>query len=831
MRILTKFLLLTISTSLPLLMMAQEDSQIPNNGVSDVEEVVVTATSRESSLLDVPYNISTISGADIEERSIQDASELLRNFAGVSTVDRGYRNAGTTNNTRIRGLNVDSSALQDYPVSSVASVSTYVDKTPVFANFLLKDLKRVEVLRGPQGTLYGSGALGGTVRYITNDPVIGEMGGNVNVTTSDVLGSNSLGTSIDLVLNVPISEKMAYRLAYSYADYPGITDYVNVFRVSDIAGFDSWFGPVDPSYGVPTPKEGTGFPDFITSPPSVKTVQDADTVGIDFFRHKFLFDISDNLELMLTATTQEDDVGSRRQASTGTRYMLNESCTTLLDPNCYSTGKYGKYENGALMLEPSQREVEVYASELTYDANDFDVIVSLSTYEKSGSSITDNTGYFSGAGVYTSALAGYYNQTVGGIWATPARPYSPTHRQYTDTADTLEIKFISEVSDTFDYIIGYFNQTEEMSRSQQTYIKGVNAWKGYYFGVDYVIDPNEQDFDYNVSESIDHEAFYGEFTFHLSDQYDLTLGFRDFTSDATANMDMSFKLYNIGPATDTSSNNDSDTLLKANLSYRPADNVTYFATISEGFRRGGVNAVPTEGTFVEEAGWVPFKSDTVTNLEIGVKGFAGDTYYNMSFYNVVWDDPQLNTSTPIYGYYAVINGQEAETKGMDLEIQGSVGKLDWNLGYAFNDSNLTEDLYTPASTPVLYASQGAKLPGSPEHMLNIGLAYTHYFNSGIGLAQRMDFYSQSDTRNYIGENSEYDANFNGFRIMNMSSTFFVDNTYLSIFIKNVGNERGVTGAFLNPAFGPSPDQGFYGSNNREFFALPRTVGISLNRSF
>jgi outer membrane receptor protein involved in Fe transport len=65
----------------------------------------------------------------------------------------------------------------------------------------------------------------------------------------------------------------------------------------------------------------------------------------------------------------------------------------------------------------------------------------------------------------------------------------------------------------------------------------------------------------------------------------------------------------------------------------------------------------------------------------------------------------------------------------------------------------------------------------------------------------------------------------------MSSTFFQDNTYLSIFVKNIFNERGVTGAFLNPAFGPSPSQGFYGSNNREFFALPRTVGISLNRSF
>ena len=137
-----------------------------------IEEVIVTATSRETSVLEVPYNISTISGADIEDRAILDNGELLRSFVGISTIDRGYRNAGTTSNIRIRGLNVDSSALQDYPTSAVSSVSTYVDQTPVFANFLLRDLKRVEVLRGPQGTLYGSGSLGGTIRYITNDPEI-----------------------------------------------------------------------------------------------------------------------------------------------------------------------------------------------------------------------------------------------------------------------------------------------------------------------------------------------------------------------------------------------------------------------------------------------------------------------------------------------------------------------------------------------------------------------------------------------------------------------------------------------------------------------------------
>ena len=142
MHISSRFILITFFTLLPIVMLAQDNSQNVNNGVTDVEEIVVTATSRESSLLDVPYNISTISGSDIEERAIQDTSELLRNFAGISTIDRGYRNAGTTNSARIRGLNVDSSALQDYPVSSVASVSTYVDKTPVFANFFIKRFKK-----------------------------------------------------------------------------------------------------------------------------------------------------------------------------------------------------------------------------------------------------------------------------------------------------------------------------------------------------------------------------------------------------------------------------------------------------------------------------------------------------------------------------------------------------------------------------------------------------------------------------------------------------------------------------------------------------------------
>ncbi len=135
---------------------------------AELAPVMVTATRREQDILDVPYSIAVVSGDEIALRQTLDSPELLRGIAGVGVVDRGQRNAAVVSNISIRGLNVDSAALGDYAVSSVSTVSTYVNDTPIFANFLLKDIQRVEVLRGPQGTLYGSGSLGGTVRYVMN---------------------------------------------------------------------------------------------------------------------------------------------------------------------------------------------------------------------------------------------------------------------------------------------------------------------------------------------------------------------------------------------------------------------------------------------------------------------------------------------------------------------------------------------------------------------------------------------------------------------------------------------------------------------------------------
>ena len=134
-----------------------DDTAKAANKVNKLEVITVTAQGRKENAVKIPYNISAISGGDLEDRHIVDQTELLRSVAGASVVDRGYRNSSVISGVTIRGLNVNGAALGDFQTSAVPTVSTYLNGTPIFANFLIKDVDRVEVLRGPQGTLYGSG--------------------------------------------------------------------------------------------------------------------------------------------------------------------------------------------------------------------------------------------------------------------------------------------------------------------------------------------------------------------------------------------------------------------------------------------------------------------------------------------------------------------------------------------------------------------------------------------------------------------------------------------------------------------------------------------------
>ena len=203
------------ATALPTIALAQDDQ-----GVA-VEEIVVTATRREQNIQDIPINIASFSGDALEKREITDLAELGRNVPGLYVVDTGKR---TGDAIVVRGLNLDQITSTDGKNNGGNVVSTYVGDIPLYVDFAMNDIQRVEVLLGPQGTLYGAGTLGGAIRYLPNRPQFDATAFDFRASTFDLAESDTQGWRGGVMANVPISDKLAFRASVDYYDDPGFID-------------------------------------------------------------------------------------------------------------------------------------------------------------------------------------------------------------------------------------------------------------------------------------------------------------------------------------------------------------------------------------------------------------------------------------------------------------------------------------------------------------------------------------------------------------------------------------------------------------------------------
>ena len=130
--------------------------------------------------------------------------------------DGGVRSNGTNNSFIIRGINAGGVGGGGFQNLLTQSVSTYVDETPMFANLRLTDIARVEVLRGPQGTLYGAGSVGGTLRLIQNQPDTRDTAFRVTAEGGTLAHSDDLDYRVDVLANLPISDRAAVRFSAGY---------------------------------------------------------------------------------------------------------------------------------------------------------------------------------------------------------------------------------------------------------------------------------------------------------------------------------------------------------------------------------------------------------------------------------------------------------------------------------------------------------------------------------------------------------------------------------------------------------------------------------------
>ncbi len=183
---------------------------------------VVTATKRESSLRDVPFSINAQTEEDIRRSGAVTLEDLSRNVAGLAIQNLGPGQSQVS----IRGVS-SGQIVRDQP-GVKEQVGVYLDETAISMSLFtpdldLFDLNRVETLRGPQGTLFGAGNIGGTIRYITNQAKIGVSEGTVELNANKI-SDGGTGGGVKAAVNVPLSDAAAMRVVGYYTKFGGWVD-------------------------------------------------------------------------------------------------------------------------------------------------------------------------------------------------------------------------------------------------------------------------------------------------------------------------------------------------------------------------------------------------------------------------------------------------------------------------------------------------------------------------------------------------------------------------------------------------------------------------------
>lgn len=189
---------------------------------NELSEITVTATRRTETLESVPYSISVVTAAQLAQSGVTDLASLANQVPGLSLYDYGTRFSSATPPI-IRGINATSSP-RGFRSFEQDPVGTYIGNSPVFGYYPIEDISRVEVLRGPQGTLYGAGALGGAVRLIPNSPELGKFSADIEGSGSRLDHSSGTGYSATGVANLPIGDTVAIRVSGKYQYTPGFID-------------------------------------------------------------------------------------------------------------------------------------------------------------------------------------------------------------------------------------------------------------------------------------------------------------------------------------------------------------------------------------------------------------------------------------------------------------------------------------------------------------------------------------------------------------------------------------------------------------------------------
>ena len=742
-----------------------------------LEEITVTAEKYKSTIQDTPISLSAVSGDQLDAAGITTVEALAREVPGLSV-----RSAGPSETEyEARGLASNGGA--------APTVGFYLDEVPLSPPTLaqagkvvidpnLYDVSRIEVLRGPQGTLYGSGSMGGTVKVVTNQPKLGEWDASVQGTLSDTEGGSGNGGG-SFMVNIPIGEQLALRLVGTDTYRSGWIDRVVV-------------NPFPPDNG---PVRGN-----VLAGPIESVTTNVNTEKLNAARGSLLYQVNDDWSVVGTVFFQNMEMGG---------YDLYDS-----PPGPAYMAHYEAFD----IPEPISDMVHIYSINVTGDLG--------------FANLTSATSYWNRNNSQTQDASESISSTVG------YSPYIPIPFAEIDTTHQFsqEIRLNSRDNDQLHWTAGAFYSNLRsvwFDTGQSDFTPGFGTPGSPATQVDGYINYNN-----NVYQ-IQQYALFADGSYKLTDTLKLEAGLRWYRYQSSQVED-EWGLNGpqllppaVFPKTEASNTGYNP---RINLSYEPNKDLTTYLSASKGFRPGGANQLLP--TFCGNAP-LTFGPDSVWDYEVGEKAKMFDNWLtvNSDFYYIKWNGIQ---QAPILtcGFQYDTNAGNGRSYGPELEINAKLtNELSVTASGSYTDARLTHPnaAYTAFLTsptgaqvspgvPYCKTAEGCTAPilNVPKSMASLAAIYSTQLFGDYKLTGRV---SASYVGPTIDEAYFYDIQLGGYTLANARLILARDKWSASLFVDNLTNKVAAISA-NNTSF-----QYNIASLVRYSTNQPRTYGTEINYHF
>jgi outer membrane receptor protein involved in Fe transport len=745
------------------------DVSSPENSSVALSEVVVTADKRgEESIQSIPTTIQAISGDTLERTGAVEFSDFSGQVAGLTYDDLGPGDKKYV----IRGITSTGPATVGvYYDEAVITGSNSNDGGGRQPDIRLFDLDRIEVLKGPQGTLYGASSMSGTIRYITKKPVLDRMEGYIHgegSSTSEGGGNYNFNGA----LNLPV---------------------VNGVLALRLVGWDV---------------QNSGFIDDIRIPAG--PVDNANWEKTEGGRALLRWVPMDALDVVASATVQTLKTGGSARYTPPGVLSFGDSAATPAPG--YPRVLGGDLKNTDLTLSPWDENMQIFG--LT------------ANYTTPVGVVTATTNYFNRRVDFnfdSTPILFFFGVPIPGI------TQEPQNRRIVSS----ELRYASKLDFPVNFVMGGFSQREHNDFTVHVIKSNLfGVANGPFSGLnsdDALTNPDGNTFfgryDNNI---IKQYAAFGEVTWQATEQLSALLGVRYFHSSqesfqAQTHPFGGFSGSPVGEQTNSFAGN--KTTFKANVSYK-TDLALLYATVSEGFRVGGTNAAD-----LPFASNIPrtYNPDQLRNYELGVKSEFLDrrVRLNAAAYAIRWSDIQIQSLDTTGAFPFVTNGGTASVDGFELELQTLLAPgLELDLTGTYENARLTSDQPndcfnkdgTPCNPNVGF--NGDVLQEVPKFLANAALSYSVPLAADLTANFRADVQYRDATKTQTNPLSKFSVPLAPYTLLNLRAGVDWNEWNATFFVKNVTDKRAQVDAI-------SSDQ----DPLAYITVRPRTIGGTITRKF